>query len=154
MLVRQIAVGACFLLAGCSGRQVTTPVPGLSYRAGTQVSATPPASATSTVTVTNTAGEVVTFEPAGGCVLLLKVYGNANRSGTPVWDQTAFASCTGAFQQITLGPGQSRDFQLVVRVSDILKGALPAGRYYFSAVLRLNGQEIVLPAGDADLPAQ
>jgi len=127
------------------------PLRALSFHAETEVSAPPAATAKAVVRVTNTVDEAVTLEPAGGCVLLLKAFTNADRSGTPVWDQTNTVSCTGVFQAITLGPGQTHDFQLAVPVSEIVNGTRPAGHYYFTAVLRLNHEAIELPAGDAEL---
>lgn len=153
MLIRLASIIALALFSNaCSnGQQPTAPLTGLTYRAESHVLPTSPATIQATVTVTNTNNQAVMLEPAGGCVLLLQAYQNPSRSGPPAWDQAAVVACTGFYQQVTLLPGASRDFQVLVKTTDILKSARLAGHYYFSAVLRLNGREMVLPAGKADL---
>lgn len=104
-----------------------------------------------TVTATNeTTGDIdIEF---GGCPVRLLVYRNADRSGEPAWDdaeQNGF--CPAILWRATLSPGASQEFQATYIIREILGGSLPDGRYYFTAVLRLDVETVALKAGDLEL---
>lgn len=94
-----------------------------------------------------------------GCDFPLEVYGSAARSGFPAWesrrwkrrDPATFVGCLLVRDTVvapgdTLGPPKFLvgAFEPVRRM---LGDSLPPGRYYFGAVLHLNGDSLRVPAG-------
>ena len=124
---------------------------GGSYTAETRIAETAPVTMYTTVRVENTSSgrQEVTFPD--GCVVLLRAYRGPARMGAPAWDQERGVACTMQLVELSLAPGESREFQTSVRADRILGDSLPAGRYYFTAVLRPDGRVVEVPAGEADL---
>jgi hypothetical protein len=126
-------------------------VGGVTYSAETRIAETAPVTVYATARVENTSStqQEVTFPD--GCVVLLRAYRDASRTGAPAWDQQQGAVCTMMLVQVSLAPGESREFVASVRADEILGDSLPAGRYYFTAVLRPDGQRVEIAAGKAEL---
>jgi hypothetical protein len=115
-----------------------------------------------TASVTNTTSRSIHLQ-YGACALSLHAYRNPARSGAPVWRSVGRApwhgrggyGCPAYLRSHTLAPGavlQVREFQIRVPLIEILGDSLPDGRYYFSAIVRLNfGRTSELPAGSASL---
>lgn len=145
------------LLLNCTpmaiGDAIATP-DGVAYQAETRLleDHEPPA-LDLRVTATNVSGRSVRLE-YGQCSLSLRVHDNAQRSGAPVAQGGGSGYCLRYLAYKDLEPGDSLspgEFQLSVPVADILGDALPEGRYYFTAVLKVNGESVEIPAGEADL---
>jgi len=130
-------------------RQVT--VEGVTYTAEARIAETAPPTVYVTARVQNTSSsrQDVTFPD--GCVVLLRAYRDAARTGAPAWDQQQGVMCTMQLVELSLAPGESREFLASARADQILGDSLPAGRYSFTAVLRPNGQAVEVPAGEGDL---
>lgn len=134
---------------GMAQRQVT--VEGVMYTAETRIAETAPPTVYATARAENTSSsrQEVTFPD--GCVVLLRAYRDAARTGAPAWDQQQGVMCTMQLVELSLAPGESREFLASARADQILGDSLPAGRYYFTAVLRPNGRVVEVPAGEAEL---
>lgn len=129
-------------------------VDGIEYRAAANVRESFPVQILAAVTLTNTADEPARIELPGGCTVLLRAYRDADRSGSPAWDQARSVACTMQLLQLDLAPGDSTRFDApAVRGDEILGDSLPDGRYYLSAVIRPDRQVVELAAGFADLAA-
>lgn len=126
-------------------------VGGVRYTAETRIAETAPVTVYATARVENTSStqQGVTFPD--GCVVLLRAYRDPARTGAPAWDQQQGAVCTMMLVQLSLAPGESREFVAGARADEILGDSLPAGRYYFTAVLRPDGQRVEVAAGEAEL---
>jgi len=99
-----------------------------------------------------TIDEPVEIRFPDGCVVLLRAYRSEDRSGQPAWDpMRGSLFCTMILVEFTLSPGESREFQATASAPEILGDSLPAGRYFFTALLRPNGGTVEVPAGQADL---
>jgi hypothetical protein len=60
--------------------------------------------------------------------------------------------CTQALVEVTLSPGEAREFQTgLISAYTILGENLPDGEYRIAVYLRPNGQTVELDAGMADL---
>ena len=87
-----------------------------------------------------------------GCVVLMRAYRSAARSGRAEYDQTRAFGCTAALVEVELSPGARRSFDgSTVSAADVLGDSLPEGRYYLSVVASPFGQEIEIAAGSVDL---
>jgi hypothetical protein len=118
--------------------------------------------------VTNTTSRAIYLE-YGACALSLHAYRSAARSGAPVWRSDRRApwerlgprerrggyGCPAYLRARALAPGatlERREFQLRVPLIEILGDSLLDGRYYFSAIVRLNdGHTPEIPSGSATL---
>jgi hypothetical protein len=114
--------------------------------------------------VTNTTSRAIYLE-YGACALRLRAYRSPARSGTPVWRSERRApwerrggyACPAYGVTSILAPGATlrgkwREFQLRVPMIEILGDSLLDGRYYFSAVVRLNsGHTREIPSGSVTL---
>lgn len=117
------------------------------------------------LTVTNISEETLRLE-YGACAVRLRIYEGIGTSGTPSWRsedwqdvQTGQPHTCEDYQVIlALQPGyalMAPEFQVRVPVQDILRDALPEGRYTVTAVLELNGlQTGEINTGDVLLAAQ
>lgn len=130
-------------------RQVT--VGGVTYSAVTRIAETAPVTVYATARAKNTSSgrQEVTFPD--GCVVLLRAYRDAARTGAPAWDQQRGVACTMQLVTMSLAPGETREFLARATADQILGDSLPAGRYYFTALLRPDGQAVEVPAGDGEL---
>jgi len=126
-------------------------VEGVTYTAETRIAETAPPTVYATARVENTSSSRQDITFPDGCVVLLRAYRDAARAGAPAWDQQRDAMCTMQLVELSLAPGESREFLASARADQILGDSLPAGRYYFTAVLRPNGRVVEVPAGEGEL---
>ena len=123
---------------------------GVAYAADTAIMESFPVQLAVTVTAVNAGTRTAAVTFPDGCLVLLRVYRDAARTQL-VWDQGEHVGCTMALVEWRLPPGGSRTARTGASAGDILGTTLPDGHYWFGAVIRPDGQEIALPAGDADL---
>ena len=126
-------------------------VEGVTYTAEVRIAETAPPTVYATARVENRSSSRQDITFPDGCVVLLRAYRDAARTGAPAWDQQQGAICTMQLVVLDLAPGESREFQASVRADEILGDSLPAGRYYFTALLRPNGRVVEVSAGEAEL---
>ena len=150
---------ALLLLAACTnGEDTVTDAPssahnlgGVEYSAETLVMESFPVQLRTIVTARNATGDDVFLHFGSPCVTHLRVYDNAARSGTPVYDQAREYGCIAVIFEDTIAPGDTA--QYVAPHTDarqILGDSLPDGHYWFTATLH-PASELELPAGDAEL---
>jgi hypothetical protein len=130
-------------------RQAT--VGGVRYSAETRIAETAPVTVYATARAENTSSARRAVRFPDGCVVLLRAYRDPARTGAPAWDQGRGVACTMMLVEVSLGPGESREFLASARADQILGDSLPAGTYYFTAVLRPDGQRVEVAAGEAEL---
>lgn len=122
------------------------------YRAETQPSQSAAGWLSTTVYVraTSPGGASVQY---GGCPFIMRVYTDRARTGPPSWD--AFAVPNSACQALLNVRHLSRGRQLALSAltlpREVLGDSLAAGHYYLAAVVRPNGDSLVVGAGEADL---
>lgn len=125
---------------------------GVAYRAETAVLESFPVQLRPAVTIRNDGDAERTVRFPDGCIALLRVYRDASRTGNPAWDQARTVGCFQAVQEFTVAPGDSTIIgRGTIGAAEILGDSLPAGRYYFTVVLRPDWQTLELDAGEADL---
>lgn len=151
------------LFAACSGSEGPNDIGGdpaprnvvvvdsIRYSAETAILESFPVRLRTTVTLTNLAQRTDTLAVPGGCPVTLRAYRDPARTGTPAWDQSQVLFCTLQIRYVVLGPGESELLQGGASATDILGDSLPDGRYYLSAVVRIEGETIELAAGSATL---
>lgn len=156
-----LACGAAALFAcGCANQDVpprTDVVPtnvrtpdGVEYRAETRVLESFPVQLHTTVSVTNTTANPVNLELPGGCPVLLRAYRAADTTRV-AFEQGSVRVCTMQLLLLQLAPGETQALEGRSDAREILGDSLPDGQYVLRAVLRPNGRELVLPAGEAAL---
>ena len=150
MKLRLIALGAIALVACSSQQEPAAPFRDLTLEARSEVVPGPSAALRGTVTVTNTTDHAISFQ-AGGCPVLLQVFGSPDRAGAPAWDQATNTYCTAVLQNVILQPGAAHQFVAQAPVSEVLGATLPNGRYYVGATIRLDSHQQQVPAGDVEL---
>lgn len=150
-----VALGV--LVAACGGGDPADPDDGASsvvteehvrYTATTDVMESYPVQLRTTVTLKNVGSASVELTFPDGCVVLMA----ASRPGSDahVWQQEL--ACTMALVQVSLAPGQEREFTTgTVSAREILGVELPDGPYDLHAVLRPLSGTVIVPAGRADL---
>ena len=163
MGTRSVIVGLVALAAACSKAERTVDPEnllanpdvrveeGIQYKAETAILESFPVQLATTVKLTNTGNSPRQVTFPDGCVVLIRAYRTAERTGEPAWDQSRVVACTMALVEVALAPGESREFQARTDAGLILGDSLPDGRYYFSALLRPDGRALEVPAGEADL---
>lgn len=129
----------------------TVDADGIRYAADTRILESFPVQLQTTVTLTNTTSAPQTLEIPGGCPVLLRAYTTAERTGEPAWDQSRDIVCTQQVMIARLGPGESEEVTGRASARDVLGDSLPNGRYYLTAVVVPNRQQVEVPAGEADL---
>ena len=148
------------LLAACSAEPIAPPASlsrsGITFAATSEVGTAPPPGAPealvrTTATVRNTTGQPVTFGH-GACVVMIRLYREPARSGTPAWDQGPNLVCVGVAMHTILAPGADTRFDAAVPVSTLHAAGLRPGRYYVGAVVRIDPEDVVLSAGAVELP--
>ncbi|HEX7118039.1 MAG TPA: BsuPI-related putative proteinase inhibitor [Longimicrobiales bacterium] len=148
-------LGACTAsgdFTGPDSLRANRTVSGITYRADTRVMESFPVRLGPTVSVRNDSGTPRTIRFPDGCVVLLRVYTEPERTGQPAWDQARTVGCFQAIQEVDLAPGDTATLAGgTIGAAEILGDSLPAGRYYFTVVLRPDGQVLELAAGAADL---
>jgi hypothetical protein len=152
-LAISLALGACGPVAtpGTPGVAGTQVVDGFGYRAQSVELPAQPRQVDVAVTVMNMLQRERQLEFPDGCIVLIRAYRDAARSGVPAWDQQRQAACTQAIQRVTFGAGEARFYRATVSVPDILGDTLAPGRYHFTALLRPAGRRVEVPAGDLEL---
>jgi hypothetical protein len=123
----------------------------LRYSATTLVMESFPVQLATTVTVANIGSRPAALEFSDGCPVLLRAYRAPDRTAPPAWDQERETFCTLAIQQVTITPGESREFTVRTDARQILGDSLPNGRYLLTAVLRKTGWPLELDAGEVEL---
>ncbi len=104
------------------------------------------------VSVRNVTDAATTATFPDGCLILLRAYRDASRTGKPAWDEARSRVCTMAIESFTLAPHDSTVISgRTIGAAEILGDSLPPGRYYFTALVRPGGQAVELVAGVADL---
>jgi hypothetical protein len=134
----------------------TAVVEGITFRASTSTLASPPAAVQTTITATNTSDRRVELWIAKACQVLLRVHRTPDRSGPAVWDrrrwlQATNTACPLALTRLTFAPGETRELKAITEVQEIVGDSLPRRQYYFSAIVQLSPEHVVLSAGDAEL---
>ncbi|MGQ0560780.1 MAG: BsuPI-related putative proteinase inhibitor [Gemmatimonadota bacterium] len=123
----------------------------VSYHAETLLLESFPVQVATNVSIRNRADSPVTITFPDGCVVQLRVYRDAARTAL-AYDMARQFGCTMALVPVTLAANGTKEFSApTISASKILGDSLPNGRYYFSAVIRPNGRQLVIPAGSAEL---
>jgi hypothetical protein len=160
MPLRLMSLGiAALIAAGCPapelpipiGSPQTTVVNDITYRVEPFSELTVPVTVGATAAVSNRTERRRTVTFPDGCVVLLRAYRDADRSGAPAWDQRRAVMCTQAIVQARLDPDDSVEYSARATAREILGDSLPGGRYYFTAYLRPDGRVVELPAGQMEL---
>ncbi|HEX6938757.1 MAG TPA: hypothetical protein VF158_05050 [Longimicrobiales bacterium] len=148
-------LGACSASGEVTGPGSVQPnrtVSGIAYRAETRVMESFPVQLRPVVSVRNASGAARTIRFPDGCVVLLRAYRDPSRTGTPAWDQARTVGCFQAVQEVFLAAGDTTTLGAgTIGAAEILGDSLPAGRYYFTVVIRPEWQHLELAAGEADL---
>src|SRR5690606_23442029 len=120
---------------------------GVTHSAATRIAETAPVTVYATVRAENTSSvrRDVTFPDA--CIVLLRAYRSPARTGAPAWDQRKGAMCAMMLVELSLAPGESREYQTRATADQVLGDSLPAGTYHFTALLRPDGRMVEVPAG-------
>jgi len=113
-------------------------------------------------TVTNTNTQPVGLEYSA-CAISLLAYRTADRSGKPAWNSArrepyppanygyacpSYLAVGKIDPAATLSPGE---FNARFPVNEMLADSLPAGHYYFKAIIGMNGRVNIVMAGEADV---
>lgn len=89
----------------------------------------------------------------GACSFAVWVYASGARAGRPAWDNRlpANAACVDIGLGFVVAPGTTYEVPVGrYTAARVLGDSLPAGRYYFTVVLRNGrGRLTAVPAGDA-----
>lgn len=114
-------------------------------------------------TMTNTNAQAVRLE-YGACAIDLLAYRTSDRSGKPAWDSAlrktypppgyAYA-CPSYLATGKIAPGATvspAEFNTTIPINEMLGDSLPAGRYYFKALIGMNWRTNVVMAGDPEVP--
>ena len=121
------------------------------YRAETLIMESFPVQVRANVQITNSSGSAVTITFPDGCLVLLRVYRDAERTSL-AYDMERDFGCTQALVPVTIGAGESKTISApTISAAKILGDSLPNGTYYFTALTRPEGQRVELRAGSAAL---
>jgi hypothetical protein len=142
------SLGFISVLAGCGGGSHLILDPDLlTYTATSQVTANNPMRFSTTVVVSNTTTEPITFTTT--CPIPRTViYANAAHTGAPIWDsntrspQPACAATT-----TTVGVGRSVSYTLNATGAEALGASGNPGTYYLVDSVTLDGITYAVPAG-------
>jgi hypothetical protein len=114
--------------------------------------------------LTNANAQPVRLE-YGACAITLVAYRTPDRSGKPAWNSAlrkpyppaacdyacpAYLAVGKVEPATTFSPGE---FNPRIPVNEMLGDSLPAGRYYFRAIIEMNRRTNVVIAGEADVPS-
>jgi hypothetical protein len=139
---------------GCSGgANLITGVDILDFTATSQVTSGNPMRFSSTVVVTNTTTQPVTFTPACSNPRIL-VYSSATRTGTPVFDskaRDATTICAMIANQVTLAAGKSVSYTNTATGAEVLGTNGTPGTYYLVDEVTLDGEAVRVNAGQVVL---
>ena len=122
------------------------------YRAHTEPSASTPGWLATTVYVRGASpgGTSVAYS---GCPVTVRMYTQPARTGQPAWDARAVpnTACTLPLLRRHLGLGEELALTALTLPREVLGDSLPSGHYYVGAVVRPNGDSLVVTAGEVDL---
>lgn len=121
------------------------------YSAETAIMESFPVQLATTVTLRNTSNADLELLFGDSCVVRLRAYGNAERSGEPAWDQSRSMGCVAMIFEDTIPAGDTVQYRARSDGYEILGDSLPDGRYWLSAVLDPAGERVEVPAGVVDL---
>jgi hypothetical protein len=108
--------------------------------------------ASATGTVVNANSALVALER--NCPVLIRLYRDrarrdaAPRSGAPDWSQPGCASAT---EKTGMVRGETKTFETAFPVREMLGSSLPSGKYYFAVLVKGDGMEMLLSAGELEL---
>lgn len=88
-----------------------------------------------------------------GCPVMLRLYRTPERTGEPAWDEARGIQCMEDPTPFSLAPGETRELETWVETRRILFPQTEQGRYHVGAVVRLGGQPVEVPAGEAEASA-
>lgn len=138
---------------------IVSPNFGLTFTATTTVASS---SLNVHATVTNTNAQPVRLE-YGACAITLLAYRTSDRSGNPAWN-SAFRepyppagyryACPSYLAVGKLNPAETLspgEFNVRIPINEMLGDSLPAGHYYFTALIGMNWRANVVKAGDVDV---
>jgi hypothetical protein len=161
--IRFLALAPAFVAGACGAADPFGPrlaeisvAGGIEYRAevrleGSGRDAAGPALVMPVVRLTNLTSEPLRID-LDGCPVLLRVYRDAARSGSPAWrSDGAGVQCMQDPYSITLAPGRSEEVSSAYDGGALLSQLGEPARYYFSINLRTLPDARILPAGYADL---
>lgn len=141
-----VSTTACGNPTGVTDRVTTD---GIRYTSEpSQVSETP-LLLVDTVLVTNVSQHATSIT-YGGCVVSMRAYRSADRSGAPVYDQAARQACLDILNRELLAPGGSTTFVGSVSAAGLKAAGVPPGHYWFASVVLVNDATTELAAGDAN----
>ena len=84
------------------------------------------------------------------CPVWLAVHGDSVRAKPPVWHSTNLLPCPSGLDTAAVLAGSVRTF--AYEANDILGDSLPPGRYFFDAVMDVDGSRfIIMHSGNATL---
>lgn len=139
---------------GCGGgMNLITGADLLDFVATSQVTSANPMRFSTTVVVTNTTNDPVTFTPGCSTPRIL-VYSSAARTGTPVFDsraRDAATPCATIGQQITLAVGKSVSYTNSATGAEALGTNGSPGTYFLLDELTLDGEPVQVVAGQLNL---
>jgi hypothetical protein len=89
----------------------------------------------------------------GGCPFTVRMYRTPDRAGLPAWDALAVpnTACQAYLVRRHLGFGEELALTALTLPREVLGDSLPAGRYHVAALVRPNGDSVVVAAGHVDL---
>lgn len=123
----------------------------IEYRAETLFMESFPVQVAAKVEITNLTNAPVSIMFPDGCLVVLHVYRDADRTRL-AYDSARDFGCTQALVPVILRAGDSRQFSAPsISAAKILGDSLPNGTYYFSVLVRPNGQRLELRAGSGEL---
>jgi hypothetical protein len=141
-----VSVTACGNPTGVTERVTTA---GVRYTSEPSVVTETPLVLVDTVVLTNVSqhSASVTYS---GCVVLMRAYRSADRSGAPVYDQANEEACLAYVARLGLAPGASATFVGSLSGAGLQAAGVPPGHYWFASVVLVNDTKIELAAGDAN----
>lgn len=124
----------------------------LTFRAQTAPSTTTPGWLATTLYV-RSAGLAGTSLEYGGCPFIVRMYRTPARTGRPAWDALAVpnTACQAYLVRRHLGFEEELTLTALTLPREVLGDSLPAGRYHVAALVRPNGDSVIVAAGEVDL---
>ena len=157
MRMRTLAVSMCGILAACESKAIIDPTPdelafgeaeitGLLVR--TEHLGMVDGILLFDVEFRNIIDQQLEVIVSGSCVMRLLMHDNQSREGSAVWDARRDGTdCAADGVDLTLAPGGARKVRHGVAVQHILGDSLGGRTYFFSAVVAVEDESVVMPAG-------
>ena len=88
-----------------------------------------------------------------GCPVIVRMYAGSERTGKPAWDALSVpnTACPLPLLRRHLGLGEALPLTALTLPREVLGDSLPPGRYYAAAIMRPNGDSVIVAAGEVDL---